>query len=148
MRYEVFHSFMPECFLDTNLVEVLLNCNNTVSHKKGNSTTLEAMYQPKLADRFIVAVIDEDKVKLKKLEEFSRVDRLCKAGLKLYKHPKRKHFVIQLSPAVERWTLNQCNLAGIDLTIYGLPNDIRELKKMKSVTQRGDQRFKNLLGTC
>ncbi len=49
MPFDVYKAFIPECFLDTNLVEVLLNKPLSVNHKKGNSTVAVQM-KTKLAN--------------------------------------------------------------------------------------------------
>jgi len=144
MLFDVFKCFMPECCLDTNLVEVLLERSNSVNHKKGNSSIVEKMNDPRLVDGFVVAVIDDDKIKVKGLEELDKINRLWRNGLKLYKHPDRKHFYVQISPAIERWIMNECSKAGIVLSEYGLPDGLKALVDMKSLTQRSDERFKRL----
>lgn len=144
MRSKLYKSFIPECFLDTNLVEVLLSCENEVNHKKGNSSLLSSMDHPKQAGLFLVALIDDDKVKVKKLDDYIEVVRLRRHNLKLFRHPDRKHFVIQVSPAIERWVLNQCENATINLSNFNVPGDIYGLKALKGLSQRNDQRFKQL----
>jgi hypothetical protein len=143
MPFDVYKSFMPECFLDTNLVEVLLNKPDSVNHKKGNSTIAVQM-KTKLANNFVVALIDDDKRKLKELEEFGKVERLWRPGLRLFTHHVRKHNFIQLSPAIERWILTECEKGGITLSDYDLPDSIDKLKDLKGISQRKDARFNNL----
>lgn len=135
---------MPECFLDTTLVEVLLNKPFAVNHKKGNSSIVKAMENEKLKDSFVVALIDDDKVKVKMLENYIQVNRLCKTSLKLFKHPQKNHFVIQVSPAIEKWILKECEKAGIDTVQFDLPGDLNGLRQMKGLSQRNDPRFRNL----
>ncbi len=144
MLFDVYKCFIPECFLDTALVEVLLECSNAANHKKGNSTVIKMMGEQRMGGNFIIAVIDDDKVKVKELEEFDKIKRLWQKGLKLFKHPAKSHFIIQLSPAIEQWLLNECNKGKVDLTYYGLPTDLRGLKSMKGLSQRKDERFKKL----
>lgn len=134
---------MPECFLDTNLVEVLLNKQDSVNHKKGNST-IALLMREKLVDNFVVALIDDDKRKLKELNDFNKVDRLCRNGLKLFNHPARKHYIIQISPALEKWILTECDKGSINLKGYGIPVSIKELKALKGISQRKDARFTKL----
>lgn len=143
MPFDVYKSFIPECFLDTNLVEVLLDKPNCANHQKGNST-IAVLMKTKLAKNFVVALIDDDKRKLKYLDEFEKVERLWRPGLKLYSHPVRKHYFIQLSPAIERWILMECEKGGITLSSYDLPAGIGELKDLKNISQRKDARFNML----
>ena len=135
---------MPECYLDTNLVEFLLGRDNSVNHKKGNSSVAATMNNQRFLDSFVVGVIDDDKRKLRELEKCTKVERLCRAGLKIYKHPQRQHYFIQLSPAIEKWILCECEKGRIDIGMYNLPGDFQELKNLKGFTQRNDQRFKKL----
>ncbi|MCW3115634.1 MAG: hypothetical protein JWR18_4030 [Segetibacter sp.] len=146
MLFDVYKCFLPECYLDTLLVEVLLNKPFSVNHKKGNSSIAVVMNNSPLKDRFAVGIIDEDKVRLKELDTFIHVERLRKNGLKIYRHSNKNHFFIQICPAVERWILKECEKASIDIAAdrYRLPNTLKGLKAMKGLTQRSDERFKRL----
>ena len=146
MLFDVYKCFLPECYLDTLLVEVLLNKPFSVNHKKGNSSIAAIMHNSPLKDGFAVGVIDEDKVRLKELDTFDEEERLSKKGIKIYTHSVRKHFFIQICPAIEKWILKECEKATIDIASdrYQLPNTLKGLKAMKGLTQRNDERFKRL----
>jgi len=144
MPFDVYKCFMPECFLDTNLVEALLNKPYTVNHKKGNSSILKAMEEARLKESFVVALIDDDKVKVKALESYEKVDRLGKKTMKLFIHLERKHFVIQVSPAIEKWIMSECKKGKINMEEFGLPGDLSGLRRMKGLAQRNDNQFKDL----
>ncbi|MBX3253080.1 MAG: hypothetical protein KF862_02975 [Chitinophagaceae bacterium] len=135
---------MPECFLDTNLVEALLNKPYTVNHKKGNSNIIKAMEEKRLKDSFVVALIDDDKVKVKALESYKKVDRLWRTTMKLFMHPERKHFVIQVSPAIEKWIMKECEKGKINMEEFGLPGNLGGLRRMKGLAQRNDSQFREL----
>lgn len=142
MKLDVYKCFIPECYLDTALVEVLLNRGNAVTHSKGNSSVIAKMN--KMLDSFAVGIIDQDKVVLKDLAQFKIEERLSKQYLKLFKHPKRQHYIIQICPAIEEWIINQCEKGNIIPSDHGLPNDKKGMVKMKDITQRNDIRFKKL----
>jgi hypothetical protein len=144
MLFDVYKCFMPECFLDTNLLEVLLERSNSVNHKKGNSSVAAEMDKEGLKDNFIVGIIDNDKVRVRKLDEFDLVGRLSKNGIAIYKHPSNKHYFIQLSPAIEQWVLNECKKGELDLANYDLPSTLKPLRALKGLTQRNDARFRRL----
>lgn len=146
MLFDVYKCFLPECYLDTLLVEVLLDKQFSVNHKKGNSSVATVMEYGPLKDGFAVGIIDEDKIRLKELDTFVEVERLNKKGLKIYIHPKRKHFFIQICPAIEKWILKECDKACIDIASeeYKLPNTLKGLKAMKGLVQRSDERFERL----
>lgn len=144
MPFDIHSSFIPECYLDTNLVETILKAPNSVNHRKGNSNVVSRMEEERLADKFLVAVIDNDKVKVKGLEKYRQVERLSKNGLRLFVHLSKKHYLIQLSPAIERWLMNECGKGGINLADFGFPDNIKGWKSLKSRTQRNDEKFKDL----
>jgi hypothetical protein len=144
MPFDIYSSFVPECYLDTNLVETILKATNCVNHKKGNSNVVSGMETERLSDKFIVGIIDDDKVKLKGLEQYKEVERLSKNGLRLFGHISKNHYIIQLSPAIERWLINECNKAGISLADYGFPDNVKGWKNLKSRAQRNDEKFREL----
>lgn len=135
---------MPECFLETNLVEVLLEKANSVNHKKGNSNIASKLNSELLKDSFAVAIIDDDKRRLKELDNCTKNERLSRKGLKFFKRRESNHYFIQVSPAMERWILNECTKGGISMTDYNLPDNLDALRGMKGVSQRTDDRFKRL----
>jgi hypothetical protein len=141
----IYDCFIPECNLDTALIEVLLSTSNSVNHSKGNSGVVGKMKE-KLSDSFALGIIDRDKIVVKGLEEFDQINRLSKECLKLFSHPSREHYIIQICPAIERWLLKECSKGGIipsDLK-YGLPDNVKKMADLKHKTQRGDIRFKRL----
>ena len=144
MLSDVYKCFMPECFLDTNLVEVLLEKPNSVNHRKGNSSVAVLMDNGKYRDSFVVGIIDDDKVRLKELDNFDFIERLSRNGIKLYSHPLQKHYFILISPAIEKWIINECEKGALQISDYDLPDTLNILKKMKGITQRSDIRFKRL----
>lgn len=129
--------------MDTNLVEVLLNKPDTVNHQKGISS-IAILMRGQLSDTFVVALIDDDKQKLALLKEFSKVERLSRTSLTLFRHAVRKHFFIQLSPAIETWLIEESAKGEINFSDYGLPDSINGLKRLKGLPQRKDPRFSKL----
>lgn len=62
---------IPECYIDTNLVETLVftgGCN----HQKGCNQVAKVM-QEKFANRFAVGIIDADKRRPSYLNEFEKL---------------------------------------------------------------------------
>ena len=145
MSFDVYKCFLPECNLDTLLVEILLQKTFSVNHQKGNSSIAVKMDGKLLRNSFAVGIIDEDKVKLKSLENFIEIKRLTKKGLKFFKHadPQRHHYFIQICPAIEKWILIESGKGKIDIANerYKLPDTLSGLVSLKSASQRDDQRF-------
>ena len=62
---------IPECYVDTNLVETLV-CKAGCNHQKGCNQVAKVM-QEKFADRFAVGIIDADKRKPGYLNNFNEI---------------------------------------------------------------------------
>lgn len=135
-------SVIPECFVDTNLIETLAPPQSRYNHQKGCGTVAKVMKE-RFADRFALGIIDKDKHQVDYLKEF---EEACNTGsLILHKHKTRHHYIIQISPAIERLIMDNAIAAGIALTDFGLPSNfdlfVREAKKINS---KNDPRFKRL----
>lgn len=135
-------SVIPECFVDTNLIETLVPPVRQYNHQKGCGTVTKVMKE-RFADRFALGIIDKDKNEVDYLKEF---DVVCtKGSLILHKHKTRHHYMIQISPAIERFILESAASVNLVLEDFGLPSDLNRLKKeSKTVNSKNDQRFKLL----
>ena len=135
-------SVLPECYVDTCLIETLVPTQTNYNHQKGTGTVAKKM-QEKFADRFALGIIDKDKRELHYLREFALVT--SKDNLELYKHKQKHHYLILINPAIEMFILNNAAEAGLTLAAYNLPDTLNELRKIsKSVTSKHDTRFKSL----
>lgn len=115
---------LPECYIDTNLVNTLVgrSCN----HQKGCPTVFKVMNE-RLKDCFAIGVIDKDKREPKAMDSFIL---LCNNEyIYLYKHATRPHYIIQVSPAEEVFILHAAEELGIHLSDFGLPEDLETLKQ-------------------
>lgn len=132
---------IPECFVDTSLVESLLTTDG-VNHQKGCFTVAGVM-DSKLGDNFAVGVIDYDKKRPDYLEQFSEL--ASTEHLLLMKHRARSHYVIFVKPAMDGFILSQAAEAGIKVQDYGFPADLKAFTHItKSITTKTDVRFKRL----
>ena len=61
--------FVPECYVDTNLIESLLETDG-VNHQMGCNNVAKAMESGVLKESFAVGIIDSDKRKLAYAEYF------------------------------------------------------------------------------
>lgn len=84
MSFDVYKCFLPECNLDTLLVEVLLQKPFLVNHQKGNSLIAAKMDSNALKNTFAVGIIDQNKIKLRALDKFIKIEKLSKKGLKIF----------------------------------------------------------------
>src|SRR5882762_3666354 len=94
---------IPECYIDSCLIEVLLYADRDhVNHQKGNGTVAREM-KNKFGDAFCIGIIDEDRKMLDYLIEFNPVTETI--SLKLWKHKTKHHYMIQMRPVIESWIL-------------------------------------------
>ena len=125
---KVNYAIIPECHTDTNLVETITNSFNSFNHQAGCNKVSLAMQSPKLVDSFAVGIIDKDKKGIKYLEEFEKVKE--SGDLCLFKHPEKHHYIIQISPAIEKFILKSAGEIGVNPKKFGLPNKFEELKEI------------------
>ena len=129
---------IPECYVDTTFIETIIPPDNHrgYNHQMGCSKVANKM-QNDLKDDFALGIIDKDKRSVKYLDEFTLIEN--KKSLFLYKHPDKHHYIIQIYPAIERFILESCFEVDIDLSDYGLMNDLEGLKQItKKQTSKND----------
>ncbi len=135
-------SIIPECYVDTNLIETLVPPQTGYNHQKGCGTVSNLM-KGKLSNAFAVGIIDRDKKDLDYLREFDLIIQL--ENLYLFRHRLRHHFIIQISPAIERFIISNAIICGVNLNNYGLPATLAELKYIsKKTDSKSDPRFRQL----
>ncbi|MDE6522511.1 MAG: hypothetical protein K2L17_06820 [Muribaculaceae bacterium] len=132
---------IPECYIDTNLVETLA-CHSGCNHQKGCNQVAKVM-QEKYADRFAVGIIDADKRRPGYLNEFSEI--CSSTHIKLLRHSVRCHYIILIYPAADGFILSCAKTAEINLTDYNLSPILKEFTaQTKNVMSNKDFRFKRL----
>lgn len=133
---------VPECYIDTMLIQIMVPPQKRYNHQHGCFDVSNEMESKGLKDKFAVGIIDNDKRKAKYLSGFVEIAKVD-GSLTLLKHTNKHQYCIEITPAVEVWILNVCEEIGVDLAAeFGLPNDLRELKRMsKSLTSSKDERF-------
>ncbi len=134
---------IPECYIDTILIETLIPPKKTYNHQKGcNKVTENAMQSDLLVDNFAVGILDKDKKLPKYLNEFKLL--ITEYNVELHKHPSRHHYVV-LHPVIEKWLISECQQVDLLLNDFDLPNNLDELIKItKTTTSSNDSRFKLL----
>jgi hypothetical protein len=132
---------IPECYIDTNLVETLV-CHGGCNHQKGCNHVTGIM-QTKFADRFAVGIIDADKRRPQYVNEFKEV--AATQHIQLLRHPQKQHFIILLHPAADGFILACAADAGIDMSHFNLSPNLKEFTaQTKNVMSDKDFRFKQL----
>ena len=140
---------VPECFIDTNLVETLLHLKQVdtdgVNHQKGCNTVVRVMTTSKaLKDSFALGIVDADKRPLSYVKnECNEIAR--SRHIVLLKHARCNHYFLQIIPAMDRLILDCAKDAGVDMEDYGLPSGLKAFTEAsKQVQSKNDPRFKRL----
>ena len=135
---------VPECYIDTNLAEYLLNSHG-VNHQKGCNAVAKKMTESNLKDQFSIGIIDNDKRQHSYVSEFTEIAHT--KHVTLLKHKSRPHYFVRISPAMDQFILDCAAEQGVNLQDYGLPSELAEFTKItKDVNAKNDYRFKSLFG--
>ncbi len=140
-------SIIPECYVDTNLVETIVpplkeHGRQGYNHQKGCGTVTRVM-QENFKGQFALGIIDKDKQIVSYLKQFYIVTKI--GSLLLHKHKTEHHYIIQITPGIEQMILNNAVSINLRLENFDLPPDLEALKKQsKQETSKRDTRFKNL----
>jgi hypothetical protein len=138
-------SIMPECYIDTKLIKILVPPKERYNHQKG-CTTITNLMQKQLKDSFAVGIVDRDKKELAYAKEF---DLLCEVpqSLQLYRHKnlQKHHYLIFIIPAMEKWILENSLSANLQIVDFGLPNSLNELRAITKTakSEENNQYAKN-----
>ena len=131
---------LPECYVDTNLIEYLLDAG--VNHQHSCSKVVGQL-NTTFADSFAVGIIDKDKVELGYVRECEVIAKT--EHLTLLRHSTRPQYLVMVAPAIDGFILDCARKEGVDPQAYGIPSDLKAFtKESKSVTSNTDPRFKSL----
>lgn len=136
---------IPECFVDTLLVETLVPPNTTkgYNHQMGCNKVSSKM-QNDLNDDFALGIIDKDKRIVPYLEKFELLHSF--GDISLFKHKQKHHYFIQINPAIETFLLKLAEDAEINPNDFGIPKSLKELKAItKKRTSKDNPNLKNFI---
>jgi hypothetical protein len=133
---------IPECYVDTNLLETLVPTAKGYNHQKGCNNVVKVMKE-KLADEFAVGIVDKDKRQIRYVDEFEEVGHTD--SLFFYKHPDKAHYLVMISPAVDGFILKCAGDVETDMEQFGFSSDLKSFtEQTKKVSSKEDVTFKNL----
>lgn len=133
---------IPECYVDTNLLETLVPASKGYNHQKGCNNVVKIMKE-KLTDKFAVGIVDKDKRQVRYVDEFEEVAHTD--SLFFYKHPQKAHFLIMISPAVDGFILKCAQETDTKMERFGLSSDLKSFTdQTKKVSSKEDATFRNL----
>jgi hypothetical protein len=138
---------IPECYIDTVLMEVLIPPEKQYNHQKGVPTVVKEM-QEKFLNKFALAILDRDEDKKRKqIKYYNEFDLLLeKHNISLHRHKNRlRHHYLIFHPPFEKWIISESEETNLLLEEYGLPNNFKELIKItKPPTPENNPKFKRL----
>lgn len=136
---EKLFNVIPECYIDTNLIEFLLNAK--VNHQHCCNNVIKALNNKK--DEFAIGIIDNDKRAVAYIKDCEKIRETKR--LKFFKHRERNQYLITISPAADRFIFNIAKEEGVNLSDFDLPTEFEDfLEETKTITANKDQRFKKL----
>jgi hypothetical protein len=131
---------LPECYVDTNLIEYLLDAG--VNHQHSCSKVVGQL-NTTFANSFAVGIIDKDKVEMgyvKECEMIAKTEHLI-----LLRHNTRMQYLVMVAPAIDGFILDCARQDGVDPLAFGIPADLKGFtQESKAVTSNTDPRFKHL----
>lgn len=144
---------IPECNIDTNLVETLLKMINLerynydeyiVQHSHGIGEVTRTMQTARnLKDSFALGVVDDDPKVPNYKKEFRELAQ--SPHLKLLKHPEKDHYLLVVSKAMETLINASAHGQGINPSDYGFPENTKDYKSTtKDESSRSNPNYKNL----
>ncbi len=120
--------FIPECHADTLLVKWLTNDFPFIDHEAGINNVAANFINVVDQTFKLIGVIDDDKRTPPYLDDFQRVKSANAVSLK--KKPGHEHYVIVVSPALEKFIISNCQMVGITLPDFNLPDNLKQLTKI------------------
>lgn len=117
---------LPECYVDTNLVQVIMQIKG-VNHQNSCGQVTNVLQQ-QFKDRFAVGIIDNDKRQSDYSKESIVIAR--SKELTLCKHKDSHHYLVKINNIMERFIINCAKEQGVDLNQYDIPSDLEGLKKI------------------
>lgn len=136
---------LPECFGDTTLMNLL--GYDPVSHQRdfGIGQVLQTM-QKYFQNQLAVGVVDSDKtITAKAFQEFEMVK--TEPHLHLKKHPQRRHYLIVLEPAIEKFLFTAASQANVDPAKFGFADLGYFTKICKRHDVANNQQFKQFINS-
>jgi hypothetical protein len=98
----------------------------------------------RFGDSFVLGIIDKDKKEVPYLQEFDLVSSVD--SLLVYKHQTKHHYIIQITPAIERFLLKAAEERNVDMASYKLPIDLKGLTQVtKHMSGKNEKAFEALM---
>jgi len=124
------NNILPECYIDTILIEALVPTSKGYNHKKGCPAGAKAM-QEEFNDTFALGIWDRDKRVIPYLSQFESINKIH--DVELLVHPNKHHYLI-LHPVIEKWLYEQAEQTNLLPENFKLPKEWKDFKKISKKT--------------
>lgn len=124
MKTDYLH-IIPECFVDTNLVQILMEIKGA-NHQHSCGQVTNTM-QKTFGDSFSVGIVDNDKRQSKYSQNCNEIARSNE--IILCKHPNSHHYLVKIVNLMETFIMHCIDELGLSLEELGIPNGIEDLKQ-------------------
>ena len=125
-------SIVPECYVDTKIAEILGQAKR-YNHQHGCGDVANQL-KNKLQNIPAFGIIDEDKNKGPIAKYFLEFEILkSENNLILKKHLQRNHFLVLVSPEIEKWLIYNATSVSLNPENYFLKKDLEGLKKSTKI---------------
>lgn len=138
---------VPECYVDTNFVETLLNTSAAptagVNHQKGCNNVI-GVIQSKLEDGFAIGVLDDDK---KQVPFLSSCNAICESKhVSLLKERDKSHYVFLIRPAMDGFILDAAIDQNVKPEDFGFSSELKKFtKSTKEIETKNDANMTRLI---
>lgn len=138
--------FIPECHADTALVRFLTDNFPFIDHESSINGVAKNFENVKDKTYKLVGIVDDDKRAPKYLDDFQMIKK--SNGVILKKKPGKEHYLIVLSPALEKFLMGNCSAVGKTMKDFKLPDALSSLTKITKGPQiKRNTNFHNLMQT-
>ncbi len=128
-------NILPECFVDTKVVEIITYASEKYNHQHGCGQIANQL-KNRLKNNVAIGIIDEDKNKGPVANYFLEFEEIkSENGLILKRHNAREQYLILICPEIEQWLLTNAIAVGIEPSAFNLP---QKLKGFKQITKTQD----------
>ena len=135
--------FIPECHADTTLVRFLSNNDKRIIHASGFPGVGDTMRKAP-SGFLLIGFVDDDKRVPPYFEDFKTIQASDKVILK--RKAESNMYLVVIQKAIESFLMWNAEQVGIDLNVYGFPNNVKLLgNRLKSLQIEGDNDFQLLL---
>lgn len=145
MNHPLQIKFIPECYVDTLMVQLFKIPEKLILHKKGIHKVANEMNNFEDSRVKLIGIVDDDK---KNVPDYFTgfQDLKSEDSLILKQKANTNHFLIVISPELEAWLLESAKMVNINPKDFSLPENPKQLHHITAnVNLEDNKNFINFL---